>query len=134
MGVPDGNEAIEAAVAEFVGSQPLRLFAVTTEAVYNLPKPVRMEGQHTDRRLDSVRVRMTRYPTSTEEGDHEGSVVVMGCMRPLNRDGTLRSNGVPVWRTLPERLAAQLMIRALTEGRPLPRAARVQKPPPPKED
>jgi hypothetical protein len=108
--------AYDHAYAWAKGGGRLDLAAVTTEAVYELPRPVRMVGEHTDHRLDAVRVRITRYPGATSEGDKTGRIEVEGYLRPMNRTGALRANGVPVWRRLPEALALPLISRALTQG------------------
>jgi hypothetical protein len=114
--IRDQHEALQEVITEHVSVQPLDLAAVTTEAVYELPRPVRMVGEHTDHRLDAVRVRITRYPGATSEGDKTGRIEVEGYLRPMNRTGALRANGVPVWRRLPEALALPLISRALTQG------------------
>lgn len=111
----DQYEAAQAVIAEFVASQPLKLAEVTTEAVYDVP-PIRMVGEYTDHRLEQVRVRISRYPNPDVEEDQAGEVHVDGYLRPLNQDGRPRANGRASWMRLPKTLAAQLLMRALTES------------------
>jgi hypothetical protein len=114
--IRDQYEALQELLTDHVSVQPLDLAEVTTEAVYELPRPVRMVGEYTDHRLDMVRVRITRYPGATSEDDKAGEIRVEGYLRPMNRTGALRANGVPVWRRLPKALALPLISRALTQG------------------
>jgi hypothetical protein len=109
-----------ATLAALVVAAPLDLTEVTQEFVYDLPTPIRLSGYRRDRRLERVRVRISRWPHPTHPADVTGETVIHGYTRTVNTNGRPRRGGLASWEALPTAelsdYARALIVRALTEA------------------
>jgi len=100
-------------LAELVTAAHKTLREVTTETVYDVVPPIPLPDSPRDRLITRITVRVTRLPGPT---GRPGRVQVLAEHRARNlTDGQPRRNGAE-WRALSESVAADLIVRALTQS------------------
>jgi hypothetical protein len=99
-------------LAALVTAASKTLREVTTEAVYDVVPPIPLPDSPRDRLITRITVRVTRLPGPT---GRPGQTEVLAEHRARTADGRPRRNGAE-WRALSESVAAELIVRALTQS------------------